>query len=37
MAQALLTRAGDRAQLLPIGEYQGIRIIGPRAFLEMLG
>ncbi len=28
---------GDRAHLLPIGEYQGIRIIGPRAFLEMLG
>ena len=28
---------GDRAHLLPIGEYQGIRIISPRAFLEILG
>jgi len=27
---------GDRAHLLPIGEYQGIRIISPRAFLEIL-
>ena|SRR6266581_4220165 len=28
---------GDRAHLLPIGEYQGIRIISPRDFLEILG
>jgi putative PIN family toxin of toxin-antitoxin system len=28
---------GDRAHLLPIGEYQGIRIIGPREFLDILG
>jgi len=28
---------GDRAHLLPIGEYRGIRIISPRAFLEILG
>lgn len=27
---------GDRAHLLPIGEYQGIRIVSPRAFLEHL-
>ena len=27
---------GDRAHLLPIGEYQGIRIVSPRAFLEIL-
>ena len=27
---------GDRAHLLPIGEYQGIRIISPRQFLEIL-
>jgi uncharacterized protein len=28
---------GDRRDLLPLGEHQGIRIIGPRAFLEVLG
>lgn len=28
---------GDRAHLLPIGEHEGIRIISPRAFLEILG
>jgi uncharacterized protein len=28
---------GDRAHLLPIAEYQGIRIISPREFLEILG
>ena len=28
---------GDRAHLLPIGEHQGVRIISPRAFLEILG
>jgi putative PIN family toxin of toxin-antitoxin system len=28
---------GDRAHLLPIGEYRGIRIISPRAFLDILG
>jgi uncharacterized protein len=27
---------GDRAHLLPIGQYQGIRILSPRAFLEIL-
>jgi putative PIN family toxin of toxin-antitoxin system len=25
---------GDRAHLLPIGEYQGIRIVSPRQFLD---
>ena len=34
-AEYLVT--GDRAHLLPIGEYQGIRIISPREFLEILG
>ena len=28
---------GDRAHLLPIGEYQGTRIISPREFLDILG
>ena len=28
---------GDRAHLLPIGEYQGIRSSSPREFLEILG
>ena len=28
---------GDRAHLLPIGEYRGIRFLSPRAFLEILG
>ena len=28
---------GDRAHLLPIAEYQGIRIISPREFLDILG
>lgn len=28
---------GDRAHLLPLGEYQGIRIILPQTFLEILG
>lgn len=28
---------GDRAHLLPMGEYEGIRIVSPRAFLEILG
>jgi uncharacterized protein len=42
IAAALAAKAdylvtGDRAHLLPIGEYQGIRIISPRAFLEILG
>lgn len=27
---------GDRAHLLPLGEYQGTRILSPRAFLEIL-
>ena len=27
---------GDRAHLLPIGEYEGVRIVSPRAFLEYL-
>ena len=27
---------GDRRDLLPLGEHQGIRIVSPRAFLEML-
>jgi putative PIN family toxin of toxin-antitoxin system len=27
---------GDRAHLLPIGRYEGIRIVSPRAFLEIL-
>ena len=28
---------GDRAHLLPIVEYEGIRIISPRAFLDIIG
>jgi putative PIN family toxin of toxin-antitoxin system len=28
---------GDRAHLLPIRQFEGIRIISPRAFLEILG
>lgn len=28
---------GDRAHLLPMGEYEGTRIISPREFLEMFG
>lgn len=28
---------GDRAHLLPIGEYTGIRIVSPSAFLDLLG
>ena len=27
---------GDRAHLLPLGEHQGIRIISPRAFFDIL-
>ena len=27
---------GDRAHLLPLGEYQGVRMVSPRAFLELL-
>jgi len=27
---------GDRAHLLPIGEYEGVLIVSPRAFLEYL-
>lgn len=27
---------GDRRHLLPLGEYQGIRILTPREFLELL-
>jgi len=27
---------GDRAHLLPLGEYEGIRILSPRAFLDIL-
>jgi putative PIN family toxin of toxin-antitoxin system len=27
---------GDRAHLLPLGEYQGVRMVSPRAFLEPL-
>jgi putative PIN family toxin of toxin-antitoxin system len=35
-AEADYLVTGDRAHLLPIGEYQGIKIISPRAFLEIL-
>ena len=28
---------GDRAHLLPLGEYEGIHILSPREFLEILG
>jgi uncharacterized protein len=28
---------GDRAHLLPLGEYRGVRIVSPRGFLEILG
>lgn len=34
-AEYLVT--GDRRDLLPLGEYQGIRIISPRAFIDALG
>ena len=34
-AEYLVT--GDRAHLLPLGEYQGIRIVSPRSFLDILG
>jgi predicted nucleic acid-binding protein len=27
---------GDRAHLLPLGEYQGVRMVSPRAFFELL-
>jgi uncharacterized protein len=27
---------GDKAHLLPLGEYQGIRIVSPREFVELL-
>src|SRR3954470_3610177 len=27
---------GDRAHLLPLGEYRGVRMVSPRAFLELL-
>jgi uncharacterized protein len=41
IATAVAARAdylvtGDRAHLLPIGEYEGVRIVSPRAFLEIL-
>jgi hypothetical protein len=28
---------GDRAHLLPSGEYQGARVVSPREFLDLLG
>src|SRR5947208_16745721 len=28
---------GDRAHLLPLGEHQGVRILSPREFLDILG
>jgi uncharacterized protein len=28
---------GDRAHLLPLGEYRGVRIVSPRAFPDILG
>lgn len=28
---------GDRAHLLPLGEYRGVRIISPRVFLDIIG
>jgi uncharacterized protein len=27
---------GDRAHLLPLGEYRGVRTVSPRAFLALL-
>ena len=36
-AKADFLVTGDRAHLLPIGEYEGIRILSPRAFLDILG
>ena len=27
---------GDRAHLLPLGQYQGVRIVSPRVFLDLL-
>jgi putative PIN family toxin of toxin-antitoxin system len=35
-AKAAYLVTGDRAHLLPIGKYEGIRIISPRAFLDIL-
>jgi uncharacterized protein len=35
-AQADYLVTGDRAHLLPIGEYQGIRILSPGQFLQTL-
>ena len=42
IATAVAARAdhlvtGDRRHLLVLGHYEGIRILGPRAFLEALG
>lgn len=41
IATAVAARAdylvtGDRAHLLPLGHYQGIRIVSPREFLDIL-
>jgi predicted nucleic acid-binding protein len=36
VAKADYLVTGDRAHLLPIREYQGIRIVSPREFLEVL-
>ena len=36
-AKADFLVTGDRAHLLRIGEYQGIRPVSPREFLEILG
>lgn len=36
-AEADYLVTGDRAHLLPIGAYQGIRIVSPNEFLEILG
>lgn len=42
VATAVATQAdylvtGDRRHLLVLGSYEGIRIVGPRRFLEILG
>ena len=28
---------GDRTHLLPLGEYQGVRMVSPREFLDVIG
>lgn len=36
-ARAEFLVTGDKKHLLPLGTYEGVRIVSPRQFLEMLG